>query len=484
MNKVAGIGFELKKLFRKSGLLSAVRAHLYSIFVTVGPIVISVTAITFLQFLLRYIGTPTSQRELLQATIMYSFVFAVILSSGYCMTLSRYLSDRLYLGRKDDILPALYGSTAVILVISGVIGLIFYYRSPLDIAYKFFAYLLFIQLVIEILLSIYVSAVKNFKRVAFSFLYGTVFGFITAWALIKFSTVDIILAVLIGFDLSILVVIILLAYEVQQYFREKSSLYFNFIKYFNQYYLVFLTNFFFNLGLYVHSIVFWANPGINLVMENTYVFAPSYDVPASFAFMSSIPTLVMFVVKVETALFDKYRNYFYLINNGACYEDIEVAKKDLKKTVLRELVYAMEIQLFFTIAFIIMGIKFLPLTGFSASMVDMYNILALGYFCVIIMFVIITLLLYFDNQKGACLIGLHFVLSSFLYSVATVYLGESYYGFGFFLAGLMSLFFSIFVLVRYLNNIDYYVFCIHVSWKEKEGGLFANLIDRLNKIGG
>lgn len=481
---MAGIGFELKKLFRKSGLFSFVRAHLYSIFVTVGPIVISVLAITFLQFLLKYIGTPTSQRELLQATIMYSFVFSVILTSGYCMMLSRYLSDRLYLGKNEDILPALYGSATVLLIVAGIIGLVFYLKSPLYFAYKFFAYLLFIQLVFEILLSIYVSAVKNFKRVAFSFFYGTIVGYIAAWMLIKFALMDHILAVLIGFDLCIFVVNVLLALEIQQYFRDKSSLYFNFLKSSTHYYLVFLTNFFFNLGLYIHSMVFWANPEVQQVLGNTYVFAPTYDVPASFAFLSSIPTLVMFVVKVETALFEKFRNYFYLINNGACYEDIEVAKTALRKTVFRELLYAMEIQLFFTISCIILGMKFLPLTGFTASMVFMYSILALGYFCVIIMFVIITLLLYFDNQKGACLIALHFAVTSFLFSLCTVYLGESYYGFGFFMAGLMSLLLSILVLVKYFKNIDYYVFCIHVSWKEKEGGLLDNFIDKLNQIGG
>ncbi len=481
---MAGIGFELKKLYKDRGLMANARAYLYSIFVTVGPVVISVTAITFMQFMLKYIGVERYERDILQATIMYSFIFSVIISSGYCMMLSRYLSDRLYLGEKEDILPSLYGSLAIILMVAGLAACIFYYMSPLDTAYRFSAYLLFIELVIETVLSVYVSAVKNFKKVAYSFFYGTVLGLITGYILIKYTILEEILSVIIAFDLCILVVIVSLACEVQRYFKGKSTLYFNFIRYYDHFYLIFFTNIFFTVGLYGHNFVFWGFSGMHRVLENTYVYAPSYDIPAFYAFLSVIPTLVMFIVKVETEFYEKYSKYFYLVNNGACYEDIATAKKEMKRTIYKELIYIMEVQLFFTIASIILGMKLLPLAGFTAGMVDMYNILALGYYCVIIMFVIMTILLYFDNEKSACKTALHFMATSFLFTFATIYLGVTYYGLGFFMAGLMSLIFSIIQLVMHLNNIDYYVFCIQVSWKEKERGLLAGLADRLNRIGG
>lgn len=481
---MAGIGFELKKLFKDKGLLGSVKAYLYSIFVTIGPIVISVLVITFMQFILRYAGVDQGRRELLQATIMYSFIFSVILSSGYCMMLSRYLADRLYMGKKDDALSALYGSLAVIIVISGIIGFVFYYRSPLDAVYKFFAYILFLELVIQMVLSVYVSAVKNFKKVAFSFLYGTVIAFLSGYIFIRFDIFDDILSVLIAFDICILVVIILLAYEVQKYFKERSTLYFNFVKYFDDFKLIFFTNLFYTLGLYMHNFVFWSLPSINHVIERTYVYAPAYDIPSFYAFLSIMPTMVLFVVKVETAFYEKYRNYFYLINNGACYQDIEAAKKEMKKTLFRELVYIMEMQLFFSILAIILGLRLLPLIGFTSRMLNMYNILVLGFYCMIMMFVIMTILLYYDNKRDPFLITLNFMMTSLLFTVITTYMGESYYGLGFFVSGLLSLILSIIRLMDYVNNIEYYVFCIQVSWKKRTGGLFSRLINRINEIGG
>ncbi len=481
---MAGIGFELKKLYKNTGIMASLKAHMYSVFVTVGPIIISVAAITFMQFLLRYIGVERYRRDVLQATIMYSFIFSVILSGGYGMLLSRYLSDRLYLNKKEDILPSLYGSVSIIVVVAGLIGCIFYYISPMDTVYKLFSYLLFIGLVIQTLLGVYISAVKNIKLVAHSFAYGTVLGLAAGYVLVRVFGIDEILSVLIGFDMCILVVIVVLAVEIQQYFREKSTLYFNFIRYYDHYYLVFLTNLFYMTGLYAHNFIFWFFSDMKLVVESTYVYAPPYDLPAFYAFLSIVPTMVMFVVKVETEFYEKYNNYFYLINNGACREDIETARDDMKKTVYKELVYLMEIQLFFTIAFMILGIRLLPMAGFTASMVDLYNLLALGYYCSIIMFVVMTLLLYFDSKKSACLTALIFVLSSSGFSYVSVCLGENYYGVGFFLAGFVSLAFALYRLNIYLNNIDYYVFCIQALWKEKEGGRFSSLADKLNSIGG
>lgn len=481
---MAGIGFELKKLFKNEGLFSNLRAYLYSTFVTIGPIMISVLVITLLQLLLKYIGVGKYEREILQATITYSFIFSVILSSGYCMMLSRYLSDRLYTENNEDIVPALYGSMASILIISGIIGFVFYYRSPLDITYKFFSYILFVGLVVQTLLSIYISMVKNFKRVAYSFLYSTLTAAIIGYILINYTGMDKILSILIAFDICIIMVITLLVFEIQQYFKEKSTLYFNFIKYFSEYYLIFLTNIFYTTGLYIHNFVFWGFSSVNHIVADTYVYAPFYDIPAFYAFLSIMPTMVIFVVKVETAFYEKYRSYFYLINNGACYQDIELAKKDMEKILYRELIYIMQIQLFFSIGFIILGIQILPLVGFTTSMIDTFNILVLGYYCAIIMFVIMTILLYYDNKKDAFYITLFFMATSYFFTWATISLGEIHYGLGFFVAALLSLIFAIIQLRRYVKDIEYHVFCIQVSWKDKKGGLLEGLIDRINKIGG
>ena len=355
---MAGIGFELKKIFVEKGLLANIRAYFYSIFVTIGPIIISVLVITTMQFILKAMGVNYLDMELLQATIMYSFIFSVILSSGFCMIISRYVSDLLYLGKENDVLPTLIGSIATISVVAGIIGIIFYWKSPINIIYKFCAYLLFVELTIEIVLSIYVSAVENYKRVAYSFFISTGIAIILAYILIKFNITSEILAILIAFDVCIAIVILMLSLEVQSYFVNRSDNYFNFISYFEDYFYLLLTNVFFTMALYAHNFAFWNYDKTSRLVQGTYVYSPFYDIPAFYAFLSITPTLVIFAVQMETAFYEKYRDYFYLINNGACYEDIEEAKKSMKRVMFKELLYVMEMQLFFSFAFIILGMLF------------------------------------------------------------------------------------------------------------------------------
>ena len=62
-----------------------------------------------------------------------------------------------------------------------------------------------------------------------------------------------------------------------------------------------------------------------------------YDVPAFFAFISVLPTLVMFVVSLETAFYEKYKLYYLNILNNGTVKDIEQAKGEMKKTLMREI---------------------------------------------------------------------------------------------------------------------------------------------------
>ena len=63
----------------------------------------------------------------------------------------------------------------------------------------------------------------------------------------------------------------------------------------------------------------------------------------------------------------------------------------------------------------------------------------------------------------------------------TLDFGESYFGVGFFAAGLLALLSAIARLTYYIGNIDYYTFCSQpILYKEKVG-IFTRLAGRLDK---
>ena len=93
---MAGIGFELKKLFRRDGILSTIVGGAYATVVTVGPTIMVIIALNLMYMLLPYADVGYRAKELLSATILYVFIFALLLSGPFNILLSRYIADMVY----------------------------------------------------------------------------------------------------------------------------------------------------------------------------------------------------------------------------------------------------------------------------------------------------------------------------------------------------------------------------------------------------
>ncbi|MFQ9873365.1 MAG: exopolysaccharide Pel transporter PelG, partial [Oscillospiraceae bacterium] len=105
---MAGIGFELKKIYKKDGISRTLTGALYSSIVTVGPTLIVVVTILLLYLFLGMSNVSVTQREVLSSTILYVFIFSVILTAPFNSVFSRYLADKFYVEEFEDILPSYY----------------------------------------------------------------------------------------------------------------------------------------------------------------------------------------------------------------------------------------------------------------------------------------------------------------------------------------------------------------------------------------
>lgn len=93
---MAGIGFEIKKLFKKEGIFNTVFAGLHATAVTIGPMVIVIIALNVMYMMQPYIELAYKEKEVLSSTILYVFIFSMILVSPVNIILSRYIADRIY----------------------------------------------------------------------------------------------------------------------------------------------------------------------------------------------------------------------------------------------------------------------------------------------------------------------------------------------------------------------------------------------------
>ena len=79
---MAGIGFELRKLYRKQGLFNNLKAYAYSTMTTIGPMILCFILVLVQQYFMKDAGITYLQKELFIATIAYCFIFSIIVSSG------------------------------------------------------------------------------------------------------------------------------------------------------------------------------------------------------------------------------------------------------------------------------------------------------------------------------------------------------------------------------------------------------------------
>lgn len=454
---MAGIGFELRKLFHKEGLINNIRAYAYSSLTTVGPMILCMVLIIGLQRIMTLNNGSYLDWELYIATVSYCFIFSIVFTSGISIVLTRYIADMLYEKDYAKLMSSYYGALVIIIPVCSIIAAVFLSGVQADFAYKAASYFFFMFLVIIWIQGVYLSALKDYIRIARSFLIGAVLALAVGYLAMKYLEISTVLGALIGLDVGFLAISLLTGLHFQQKFpKADSSAYFQFLTYLKKYPSLFFAGFFVYSGIYLHNFVYWLSDHGATIGDQYRVYM-FYDVPVFYAFLSVVPTLVTFVVAVETSFYEKFRIYYLNILSGGTIQDISVSKKQMQKTLTREISFLMEIQLLFTVIAIGLGIKFLPKIGFTMEQLDLFIILALAYFLFIMIFVLIHILMYFDDQKGVFWSGLTFFILNIACTIVTMQIGFD--GLGMFVASFITIIIVIARLLYVLRNIDYYTFC-------------------------
>ena len=90
---MAGIGFELKKLFRRKGLFASLRAYGYAGIICTGPMLLGVALQMGILLLCGWVGAERAQQDLLVCMITYTLLFSLTVTSFFSMPVTRYLQN-------------------------------------------------------------------------------------------------------------------------------------------------------------------------------------------------------------------------------------------------------------------------------------------------------------------------------------------------------------------------------------------------------
>ena len=97
---MAGIGFELKKLFQKKGVLNTAKAYGYATVTCAGPMLLGILLLLGIMGLCSVFEVPVLTRELLVSMITYTLLCSVLVTAFFSMVVTRYVADMLFEDKK------------------------------------------------------------------------------------------------------------------------------------------------------------------------------------------------------------------------------------------------------------------------------------------------------------------------------------------------------------------------------------------------
>lgn len=482
---MAGIGFQLKALIKEDTLSNKANAYLYSAFVSSGPWIAGVVTVNILLFLAGQYLEGFEAQSLFLGTIVYTFVFSQILTAPWQMIITRYYSDCLYAKKYELIMPGFKGLNMIVFFSSILMVIVFYMNRPLPIYYKVMAAYLFIILALLWLIMVALSSIKDYKIITNAYLLGGVLSVaLTIFLMenpINFPDYvyqsNILLAYLIGSTLTYLI----LLYAFYKVFHfGPTYVQFDFLAYLSKYPSLFFVGLFYTLGLWIDDILMWLGQ-LRVNIFDTYQYAPVYDNAVFLAYLTIVPTTVLFLVVIETSLYDKYKAYYGLVNGNGTINDIEMARQDLKRVVRKQLLHAFQIQFLITLTVVLLANPIFEILNLSILIRGIFRVTAFGALFNVFILNTIMIMLYFEARKKALQVAFVFLVSNGLFTYLFSNLGPDYYGYGFLVGSLISFVYGLWSQSKMLNHLTVETFLSQPLAEVKPKGVFV-LVARLLKV--
>jgi len=481
---MAGIGFTLKKLFYKDTFADRFRAYAFSSMVAAGPWLSAVLVVNLLLLVAEHFIMAPSDRYLFMSTIVYGFIFSQLLTAPWQYIITRYISDRLFHKEYDHIQPSFTGLVKIVFTLAMVVLVAFFFGSTLPLYYVVMAASLFLTLSLLWILMVYMSAAKNYQAIAWAYVWGGLMSIALSVVLLAYPigfaqhhyAGNLLLAYIAGLFLTLL----LLMRTFFAVFAFSNHLEFDFLRYFNRVRSLFFTGLLYTAAIWIDTILVW-NSEHGRIVYDTFRFALLYDHAKFLAFLTIVPTSVLFLVYVETEFYDSFKKYFHAVRHENTFAEIVAARKSMVQIIYRHIVYLLERQVLITLTIVVLANPLFVTLGFSILLVDIFRITALAALCNAILLVVLLMLLYFEARAEALIVTAVFFVANVVLTAAFLPLGSAYLGLGLFLSALIALLLSIWLLSAYLKRLEYITFTRQPYFPQQEKGLFVSLADRLNR---
>jgi uncharacterized membrane protein len=449
---VAGIGFRLREIVTRNTFTEWVQLYVYAAVIFAGPWLMSILCLAALSVF----AMPDLQTDgvaLFTITTVYCYAFSLITTGVIQLPVTRYVADRLYEKSPGAVTPSFVGVVILVAPIQALTAAAFLAFCELTLAFKVSAMALYVVISIIWMAMIYLSAAKDYNALVLGFAVGYLTSFVAGRYMGELMGVE---GTLSGFLLGQTVLCFWLIWRIFQEFPNTVAFELNFTATFSQYPHLAWAGLFYAVAIWIDKLLFWFGASGIRVHSLFYTHFP-YDSAMFFGYLTIVPSLALFLVRIETEFYSRYKAYFGGILNRLPLADIEQRRAEMVDNLRRSLGSVLIYQGAFTVCVLVLLPWLLDIAGIDPAHASLFRVACVGCVFHAILLVLMVVLLYFDFRRIVMWLSALFMVTNGLFTYITLDNPELF-GWGYLVSTLVTLIVSVGVLWNRLDNLEFVTF--------------------------
>jgi uncharacterized membrane protein len=448
---MAGIGFELRKLLSRDSYSGLLGAYGYAGIASSGPWVVSIGGVLGIGLLATGSVEPAHRVTQFLVSITWLMCGSLLLTGPLQLLFARFVADRIYEQRRDWILPNLLGALTVTTLASGALSsLVAFPGFDESLACRSLLVANFVVLCDGWVLVVLLSGVKAYRTVAGLFLAAYLASVGAAAALRPLGLEGLLAGFLIGQAGALFGMLAL----VLRAFPGERSIRFDFLDPHQAHYELAAIGAVFYLGVWADKAVFWLNPGTSEAVMGPFRYSVIYDLPIFFAYLSAIPAMAVFFLRLEADFADRCQEFFESVRDGAPLDRLTRVKDGMVGCVRRGLVEIVKVQGVTLVLVFVAGPAMLRAARISPLYLRLLYVDAAAVSLQVLFLAILNVLFYLDQRKVALGLSAVFAAGNLGLTLLTQRLGPGWYGFGFAGSALIASAVGLSILSRRLERLE------------------------------
>lgn len=455
---MAGIGFELRKLLKRDTLLGMLQAYAYAGIISSGPWILSIVGILIIGLASVTIVVPSFLITQFQVSVTYLIAASLILTGTLQLAFTRFTADRLFEKRNDIVLSNFNLVSLTVTLAAGIIGAlaaVFLFPEQ-SILYRLMMLGGFVIISNIWIATIFLSGMKQYKEIVLLYFLGYSISVVAAM-LLRHLNLE---GLLIGFITGQIVLLVGMMVMILRNYPARRFISFEVFHKDKFYPSLAWIGLFYNLGVWIDKFMFWYFPATSQNVIGPLRASLIYDLPVFLAYMSIIPGMAIFLVRLETDFVEFYDSFYSAVREGGSLETIEKSRNAMVDTVRLGIYEIIKIQAIATLMLFVVGDNLLRWLGISELYLPLLYIDVIGASLQVVFLGVVNVFFYLDKRRIVLFLTGLFVVLNTIFTAITLYLGPAFYGYGFAIAMLCVVLLGFHLLNSKLDSLEYETFML------------------------